>query len=100
MSDKAPMPEAPEAEPYARIEFHLQMQPHGTVTLHQADCGTQTLIGALKEDLRNLFGDPKDQSWFLRDTSLLNEKTLEYYGIKGIDTNSRNPTKILVKSSK
>ncbi|XP_035825021.1 uncharacterized protein LOC101862720 isoform X4 [Aplysia californica] len=95
-----------EAEVFIRTEFNLQMARHRTVTIHQvyfcpvvADCGMDILIGNLKSDLSNLFGEPKNQVWTHRNRVLENEKTFRQYNFD-YHHDDRRPLKVHVRSVK
>ncbi|XP_012936609.1 uncharacterized protein LOC101862720 isoform X9 [Aplysia californica] len=78
-----------EAEVFIRTEFNLQM----------ADCGMDILIGNLKSDLSNLFGEPKNQVWTHRNRVLENEKTFRQYNFD-YHHDDRRPLKVHVRSVK
>lgn len=70
----------PESEPFCRVQFSYQKTRHGTISIHEADCGTEISILNLKEDLSKLFSvDETHQEWFFRDIKMENNKTLSFY---------------------
>ncbi|XP_055898215.1 uncharacterized protein LOC106074513 [Biomphalaria glabrata] len=91
----------PEAEPYAKFKFTVE-RSLGLVTFHNAECGLQTAIFGLKQDLKSLFNIPAErQVWTLRNRVLDDTKCLENYGITGIENESTrgDGIQIVVKST-